>query len=175
MPPDAVSYTREDLLDIAALAAVGRAERVGRQRQIRAVVGEGATVADDARLRRLVERCLLVAAPRSAVGFQVGMIGLARLHRFVRSPVGSARGAAHLGEECALRRVVLDVIDAPDRDEIVALACADLVALRDGVLSCAFAETCRSGACPLAAAASVEEIDLALVWLAGADGAEGRA
>lgn len=169
MPSDAASYSREDLLDIAALAAVGRAERAGRQRQIRAAV------ADEARLRRLVERCLLVAAPRSAVGFQVGMIGLARLHRFVRSPVGSARGAADLGEECALRRVVLDVVDAPDRDEIVALACADLVALRDGVLSCAFAETCRSGACPLAAASSVEEIDFALVLLSGADGAEGRA
>jgi len=175
MPPDAASYTREDLLDIAALAAVGRAEREGRQRQVRAVVGGGGAVADDARLRRLLERCLLVAAPRSAVGVQVGMIGLARLNRFVRSPVGSARGAAHLGEECALRRLVLDAIDAPDHDEIVALACSDLVALRDGVMSCAFAETCRSGACPLAAAASVEEIDLALVWLAGAHVTGGRA
>ncbi len=164
--PARPAFTRDDLGDIALLAAVMGA---GKPRQPQAM-HQGPNLRSPeawARLRGLMERCQLVATPRAPAGVTIGVIGQARLQRFLRTPVGSTAPAADIAEECALRRLVLDAVDPEDREEIVATACRDLVTLRDGAFSCLLAETCRSGACPLAAAASVEEIDRALIWLAG--------
>lgn len=159
------AFSREDLRDLAVLAAVVDAGRGPARRHPRDLLNLSDREAWG-RMRGLLERCQLVAAPRAPAGVRLGVIGQARLQRFVRSPIGSAAPEADLGEECALRLLVLDVIDPEDRDEILGCNCRDLVAMRDGVLTCALAESCRSGACPLAVQPSVEEIDHALLWLA---------
>lgn len=158
--------TRDDLCDLVVLATVARSERSTQRRSLRSLLPEMMDPHEaEARIRDLVRRCLLIPAPRAAIGYRVGVIGIARMQRFVRSSVGVAAEAAHLSEECALRRVVLDALDPEDREQLVDDMCRDLVDIRDELLSCSNAATCRVGACPFSAAASVEEVDMALVWL----------
>lgn len=170
--------TRSDLGDLAVLSAMRRSQRDRSGRRTVRQVLDGVVDAGsaEARCRDLVARCLLVADPRAPAGVTVSLLGESRLQRFIRSPVGSAAPAAYLCEECAVRRMVLDALDPDDREDLAGGMCRDLVAMRGGLMSCAHAEACASRACPLAAVAFLEEIDMALVWLsqerAGAPGPE---
>lgn len=162
--------TRRDLGDLVLLASLRQAEREGLddaawRRRAADLLDDGSVAAG---CRDLVARCLLVSAPRSATGYRVALLGLARMERFLRSAVGSAAPAAHLAEECAVRRMLLDALAPEDQEDLAFSMCRQLVDRRDGLLVCAHAESCSLGACPFATAASVEEIDLALLWLAAA-------
>ena len=173
------ALSRRDLHDLVLLASVAIADRRGLDKAgwlgfVGGILDERAATAGCV---DLVRRCLLVAEPRARVGYRVALTGQARMQRFLRSAVGSAGAAAHLSEECAVRRMLLDALAPEDGPDLARGMCRDLVAMRDGLLTCSHAEGCAVGGCPFATAVAIEEIDMALVWLADAMPAEagGRA
>lgn len=170
MPQAIAPITRSDLTDLVLLASVSLADRRGLDRAAfrRQVAGLIDDDAADTGCRALVARCLLVTSPSARIGYRVALLGLARMQRFLRSAVGSAAPAAHLCEECAVRRMLLDALDLEDREELALGMCQDLVEMRDGLLVCTHAESCDVGGCPFNTAARLDEIDMALVWLAEA-------
>ncbi|MBS1182104.1 MAG: hypothetical protein H6Q99_1984 [Proteobacteria bacterium] len=114
--------------------------------------------------RRLIERCALVPRPRAPGGYTASLVGMSRLYRFVHAPVGVAPEMP-VDREVAVRRAVLEVLDPPDRDEVEARMCAELVEIRAGIFRCAHADLCAGRGCPFELEVSAEAVDRALCAL----------
>lgn len=158
----ALAFSPTDLEDIRTLVAFLDAEDAS---DAEAVLALAADVAEGTPPEDLLVRGLLVPDPVAGAGARVGVVGLARVHRFMRAAVGSAGPSVPIHLECALRRRVLDVLEPDDRAHLEEGMVRDLLALRER-LFCRMAETCRVTGCPLSGAREVELCDLALFWIA---------
>ena len=114
--------------------------------------------------RRLTERCALVPRPYAPGGYAASLVGMSRLYRFVHAPVGIAPEMP-VDREVAVRRAVLEALDPPDRSEVEARMCADLVEMRAGIFRCAHADLCAGRGCPFELEVSAEAVDRALCAL----------
>lgn len=114
--------------------------------------------------RRLTERCALVPRPRAPSGYEASLIGMSRLYRFLHSPVGLSSDMP-VDHEVEVRRAVLEALDPPDRQEVEARMCAELVEIRAGIFRCAHADLCAGRGCPFELEVSAEAVDRALCAL----------
>ncbi len=114
--------------------------------------------------RRLTERCALVHRPRAPGGYAASLVGVSRLYRFVHAPVGIAPDMP-IDREIEVRRAVLEALDPPDRTEVEARMCAELVEIRAGIFRCAHADLCAGRGCPFELEVSAEAVDRALCAL----------
>ncbi|WP_156899455.1 hypothetical protein [Pleomorphomonas koreensis] len=114
--------------------------------------------------RRLVERAALVPKPRAPGGHAVSLVGMSRLYRFVHAPVGAAPDLP-IDREIEVRRELLDALDPPDRGEVEARLCAELVEMRAGVFRCVHADLCAGRGCPFEMEVTADALDRALCVL----------
>lgn len=114
--------------------------------------------------RRLTERCALVPRPRTQSGYSASLVGMSRLYRFIHAPVGIAPELS-VDREVEVRRVVLEALDPPDRGEVEARMCAELVELRAGIFRCAHADLCAGRGCPFELEMTADAVDRALCAL----------
>lgn len=114
--------------------------------------------------RRLTERCALVPRPRTASGYVASLVGISRLYRFLHAPVGVAP-AMPVDREVKVRRALLEALNPPDRGEVEARMCAELVEIRAGIFRCAHADLCAGRGCPFELEVSAEAVDRALCAL----------
>lgn len=120
--------------------------------------------ADALACRRLTERCALVPRPRAPNGYAASLVGMSRLYRFVHAPVGIAPEMS-VDREVEVRRAVLEALNPPDRGEVEARMCADLVEMRAGIFRCAHADLCAGRGCPFELEVSADAVDRALCAL----------
>ena len=114
--------------------------------------------------RRLTERCALVPRPRAPGGYTASLVGMSRLYRFVHAPVGIAPEMS-VDREVAVRRTVLEALNPPDRGEVEARMCAELVEMRAGIFRCAHADLCAGRGCPFELEVTADAVDRALCAL----------
>lgn len=114
--------------------------------------------------RRLTDRCALVPRPRAPSGYAASLVGMSRLYRFVHAPVGIAPDMP-VDREVEVRRTVLEALDPPDRNEVEARMCAELVEIRAGIFRCAHADLCAGLGCPFELEVCAEAVDRALCAL----------
>jgi len=146
----------EDLLILARFVAAGRKG------------GRPATGTNDPAeilaCRRLAERCALVPKPRVPGGHVASFIGVSRLYRFVHAPLGIAEDMS-IDREVEVRRILLDVLNPPDRRSVEARMCAELVEIRASIFRCAHADLCAGRGCPFELEVSADTVDRALASL----------
>lgn len=147
----------EDLLVLVRFVAKGKA------RQARA---EGWTSDRSTALacRRLTERCALVPRPRTQSGYAASLIGISRLYRFLHASVGIAPEMP-VDREVEIRRIVLEALNPPDRGEVEARMCAELVEIRAGIFRCVHADLCAGRGCPFELEVTADAVDRALCAL----------
>lgn len=158
LPPE--SWSVQDVEDMLVLMRfVGRRERRKAHGEDRLSKRSHALAC-----RRLVERCALSPLPRSPGGYTATLIGVSRLYRFLHAPVGIAPELS-LDREVEIRSAVLDVVNPPDRGEVEARMCAELIEIRAGIFRCAHADLCAGRGCPFELEVSAEAVDRALCAL----------
>jgi len=162
MPTLSASHELWPLRDVEDLLVLARFVAAGRNG------GRPATVAHDpgeaVAYRRLAERCALVPKPRAPGGHVASLIGVSRLYRFVHAPLGIAEDMS-IDREVAVRRILLDVLNPPDRHSVEARMCAELVEIRAGIFRCAHADLCAGRGCPFELDVSADAVDRALASL----------
>ncbi len=154
------SWPTQDVEDLLVLVRF-----VGQDK--RRAADDGAPVRqkpDALACRRLTERCALVPRPRAPNGYAASLVGVSRLYRFVHAPVGIAPDMP-VDREIEVRRAVLEALDPPDRNEVEARMCAELVEMRAGMFRCAHADLCAGRGCPFELEVSAEAVDRALCVL----------
>ncbi len=154
------SWPAQDVEDLLVLM------RFVGEENCRKADGEGAgnSRSDALACRRLTERCALVPRPRAPGGYTASLIGMSRLYRFVHAPVGVAPEMP-VDREVEVRRAVLEVLDPPDRNEVEAHMCAELVEMRAGIFRCAHADLCAGRGCPFELEVAADTVDRALCAL----------
>lgn len=150
----------EDLLILARFVAAGKKDGTADERARMAANDPDDAVA----CRRLTERCALVPKPRAPGGHAASLVGVSRLYRFVHAPVGIAEGMP-IDREVEVRRILLDVLDPPDRRSVESRMCAELVEIRAGIFRCAHADLCAGRGCPFELEVSADAVDRALTSL----------
>jgi len=156
LPPE--SWLAQDVEDLLVLVRFMGAEK-------RRKPGEPSpSRADALACRRLTERCALVPRPRAAGGHVASLVGMSRLYRFVHAPVGIAPEMS-VDREVEVRRVLLEALNPPDRGEVEARMCAELVEMRAGIFRCAHADLCAGRGCPFELEVSADAVDRALCAL----------
>lgn len=157
LPPE--SWPAQDVEDLLVLVRF-----LGEDKHRKACGAPASQRADALACRRLTERCALVPRPRTPGGYTASLIGVSRLYRFVHAPVGVAPDMP-VDREVEVRRAVLEVLDPPDRQEVEARMCAELVEMRAGIFRCAHADLCAGRGCPFELEVSAEAVDRALCTL----------
>lgn len=152
------SWSAQDVEDLLVLVRFAGDEK--RQK----TQGETTGRSDAPACRRLTERCALVPRPRAPGGYAASLIGMSRLYRFLHAPVGLA-AEMPVDHEVEVRRALLDALDPPDRQDVEARMCAELVEIRAGIFRCAHADLCAGRGCPFELEVSAEAIDRALCTL----------
>lgn len=147
----------EDLLVLVRFVAQGKAHKVRPEKW-------SSDRSTALACRRLTERCALVPRPRTHSGYTASLVGISRLYRFVHAPVGIAPEMP-VDREVEVRRIVLDALNPPDRGEVEARMCAELVELRAGIFRCAHADLCAGRGCPFELEVTAEAVDRALCTL----------
>lgn len=157
LPPE--SWPAQDVEDLLVLVRF-----LGEDKYRKAGEATASQQADALACRRLTERCALVPRPRAPGGYTASLVGVSRLYRFVHAPVGVAPGMP-VDREVEVRRAVLEALDPPDRQEVEARMCAELVEIRAGIFRCAHADLCAGRGCPFELEVSAEAVDRALCVL----------
>lgn len=158
LPPE--SWSAQDVEDLLVLIRfVGDEKRRKAKRE-----GSLPNRSDAVACRRLTERCALVPRPRTPSGHAASLIGMSRLYRFLHAPVGIAPEMP-VDREVEVRRAVLEALNPPDRHEVEARMCAELVEIRAGIFRCAHADLCAGRGCPFELEVSAEAVDRALCAL----------
>lgn len=158
LPPD--RWSVEDVEDLLVLVRfIGEDKRPNPAKD--APYDRGATALA---CRRLTERCALVPRPHAPGGHAASLVGMSRLYRFLHAPVGVAPEMP-VDREVEVRRAVLERLDPPDRSEVEARMCAELVEIRAGIFRCAHAGLCAGRGCPFELEVSAEAVDRALCAL----------
>lgn len=154
------SWFAQDVEDLLVLVRfIGEEKRRGERRG-----DPSLSRADALACRRLTERCALVPRPRAASGYAASLVGMSRLYRFVHAPVGIAPEMP-IDREVEVRRIVLGALNPPDRGEVEARMCAELVEMRAGIFRCAHADLCAGRGCPFELEVSADAVDRALCAL----------
>lgn len=158
LPPE--SWLAQDVEDLLVLICFVGDEKRQKTRREGAFSDRSHALA----CRRLTERCALVPRPRTSGGYAASLIGMSRLYRFLHAPVGIAPGMP-VDREVVVRRAVLEALNPPDRHEVEARMCAELVEIRAGIFRCAHADLCAGRGCPFELEVSAEAVDRALCAL----------
>ncbi|PIO97769.1 hypothetical protein KL86PLE_10162 [uncultured Pleomorphomonas sp.] len=158
LPPE--SWPAQDVEDLLVLVRF-----VSEEKRRKARGEEPASSRPDAlACRRLTERCALVPRPRAPGGYTASLVGMSRLYRFIHAPVGVAPEMP-VDREVEVRRTVLEALNPPDRGEVEARMCAELVEMRAGIFRCAHADLCAGRGCPFELEVSADAVDRALCAL----------
>ena len=152
------SWLAQDVEDLLVLVRFIGEEKQRKSRE------PSPSRADALACRRLIERCALVPRPRAPNGYAASLVGVSRLYRFVHAPVGIAPEMS-VDREVEVRRAVLEALNPPERGEVEARMCADLVEMRAGIFRCAHADLCAGRGCPFELEVSADAIDRALCAL----------
>lgn len=154
------SWSPQDVEDLLVLVRF-----IGEEKRRKAGGEDAGTSRSEAlACRRLIERCALVHRPRAPGGYAASLVGVSRLYRFVHAPVGVAPEMP-VDREVEVRRAVLEALDPPDRGEVEARMCAELVEIRAGIFRCAHADLCAGRGCPFEVEVTAEAVDRALCAL----------
>ncbi len=151
-------WSAQDVQDLLVLVRFAGDEKSQKTQ------GETTRRSDAPACRRLTERCALVPRPRAPGGYAASLIGMSRLYRFLHAPVGLAPEMP-VDREVEVRRALLEALDPPDRQDVEARMCAELVEIRAGIFRCAHADLCAGRGCPFELEVSAEAIDRALCTL----------
>ncbi|WP_370674427.1 hypothetical protein [Pleomorphomonas sp. PLEO] len=153
------SWSTQDVEDLLILVRF-----IGAEKRRKAGETFNASRSDALACRRLVERCALVPRPRAPEGYAASLVGVSRLYRFIHAPVGIAQEMP-VDREVEVRRSVLEALNPPDRGEVQARMCAELVEIRAGIFRCAHFDLCAGRGCPFELEVSADAVDRALCAL----------
>ena len=158
LPPE--NWLAQDVEDLLVLVRF-----VGAEKRRKTGSGDpGSSRSDALACRRLTERCALVPRPRAPGGHAASLVGMSRLYRFVHAPVGIAPEMP-VDREVEVRRTVLEALNPPDRGEVEARMCAELVEMRAGIFRCAHVDLCAGRGCPFELEVTADAVDRALCAL----------